>query len=72
MSCFWTNSHVAVAPVADPVSQKKEVPAKSQAVEEVPAKEDTHKSDGHHKKSTSGGSQAHAFVRHLIHNADSR
>jgi hypothetical protein len=72
MSCFWTSSQVAAAPLADPVSQKKEAPAKSKAVEEVPAKEETHKSDGHQKKSSSGGSQAHAFVRHLIHNADSR
>lgn len=72
MSCFWTSSQVAVAPVADPVSQKKETIAKTaKPVEEVAPKEETHKSE-HHKKSGTGGSQAHAFVRHLIHNADSR
>ena len=72
MSCFWTSSQVAAAPVADPVSLKKETVTKNaKPVEEVAPKEETHKSE-HHKKSSTGGSQAHAFVRHLIHNADSR
>lgn len=76
MSCFWRNSQVAVEPMTDPMAMKgkKSSDMKNKVMfEETAHKEEAHKTDAAHKthKST-GGSQAHAFVRHLIHNAESR
>ena len=56
MSCFWTSNQVAVAPAADPVSfkAKKTEITSSKPVEEVAPKEEAHKSDAPHKKSSNG------------------
>ena len=76
MSCFcMSNGQVAVAPMDEAVMKKSKNPTdmKSKAIEEHGHKEETHNEAVPHKthKST-GGSQAHAFVRHLIHKADAR
>lgn len=73
MSCFcMSNGQVAVAPM-DEAIMKKGADIKSKVVGVVGHKEEAHKDDVPHKthKST-GGSQAHSFVRHLIHTADAR
>lgn len=76
MSCFcMSNGQVAVAPMDEAVMKKSKNPTdmKAKAIEEHGHKEETHNEAVPHKthKST-GGSQAHAFVRHLIHKADAR
>lgn len=76
MSCFcMSNSQMAVAPMDESVvlKSKKGADMKNKIIEEVGQKEEAHKADAPHKthKST-GGSQAHAFVRHLIHKSDAR
>ena len=71
MSCFWTNSH-ATAPAIEPVSAKTHDVKAARPVEEVAHKEDAGTAREHKSKSTTGGSQAHGFVRHLIHDAVAR
>jgi protein subunit release factor A len=67
---------MAVEPVNDMMTFKSKKGADMNnkvVVEETLPKEDAHKGDAAQKthKST-GGSQAHAFVRHLIHKAEAR
>ena len=72
MFCFGKSAGVSIAPLQDPTAVKfgREADLKK---EDAPAKEDAQKMDAPHKthKGT-GGSQAHSFVRHLIHNAAAR
>jgi len=76
MFCFGRSAGVSVAPLQDPTAVKisKEVDLKKISLEDAPVKEDAQKVDAPHKATSkgTGGSQAHAFVRHLIHNAASR
>lgn len=73
MSCVcMSNGQVAVAPM-DEAIMKKGADIKSKTIGEVGHKEEAHKDDIPHKThKNTGGSQAHAFVRHLIHKADAR
>lgn len=75
MFCFGRSAGVSVAPLQDPTAVKfgKDADIKAKT-EDVPVKEDAQKMDVPHRnhKQGTGGSQAHSFVRHLIHNAASR
>ena len=75
MFCFGRSAGVSVAPVQDLkapfVGKTSDFKNKN---EDPAATEDGQKPEAPHKahKTGTGGSQAHAFVRHLIHNAGAR
>lgn len=72
MFCFGKSAGVSIAPLQDPTAVKigREANLKK---EDAPVKEDAQKMDAPQKAHKgSGGSQAHSFVRHLIHNAAAR
>ena len=71
MSCFWTNGH-ATAPAVEPVRAKTHDIKAVRPTEEIVPKEDAASTREHKSKSSTGGSQAHGFVRHLIHDATAR
>ena len=76
MFCFGRSAGVSVAPVQDlkapfigKISDVKNRNEDAAAREDGQRTEAPHKT---HKTTGTGGSQAHAFVRHLIHNAGAR
>ncbi len=75
MFCFGRSAGVSVAPVQDLkapfVGKSSDFKNKN---EDAAAREDGQKTEAPHKahKTGTGGSQAHAFVRHLIHSAGAR
>ena len=72
MFCFGKSAGVSIAPLQDPTAVKVSRDGDLKK-EDAPVKEDAQRMDAPHKahKGT-GGSQAHACVRHLIHNAAAR
>ena len=74
MFCFGRSAGVSVAPVQDLKAPLTGKSSDYKNKNEDAAAREEQRTEAPHKahKTGTGGSQAHAFVRHLIHNAGAR